>query len=453
MSTFGERLRALRRMAGLSQEALAGEELSTSYISLLEADKRTPSDAVVHALAARLGCSRDQLVEGKESEREQRIQLELAYAKLAIEHGESLDASTRLRRLLEDDGVPSAARDEVSLLLGTALQRRGENGEAVALLEPLLARACTGDARVSVIDAAQALCRSYLDVGDFHQAVTLGEAALDAARRQHLNETSDFFRLAATLVGAYLDMGDFLRARIWTDQLIEEAIESGQVAGQAALYWNAAITAELEGRLDQALHLCERALARMSELDNLRDYARLRLATAQILLAFEVPDIAKAKLLLHNCLPDLSDHGSIGDHSAWNRALSMVLLHEGDLSGAEGRARQALDLLGTASSEKRALALMSLHDALYAQERTDEADEYLRQATEAVEGVGGGRTQALLRRELADRLAAAGHSALAIQHYQHALDAAGVRDASRNVRQAARRASTISLVSGPSLGH
>jgi len=213
------------------------------------------------------------------------------------------------------------------------------------------------------------------------------------------------------------------------------------------------MTAELEGRLDQALQLCERALARMGELDNLRDYARLRLATAQLLLAFDAPDIAKAKLLLHNCLPDLSDHGSTADLSAWNRALSIVLLHEGDLSGAEGRARQALDLLGTTSSEKRTLALMSLHDSLHAQGRVDEAAECLVQAVESVDGVGGGRTHALLRREVADRLAASGHFESAIRHYQGALDAAGVRDASRTVREAARRASTVSLLSGPSGGH
>src|SRR3954462_16025239 len=106
MSTFGERLKQLRLSSGLSQGQLAGSDLSASYISLLESGKRTPSSEVVNLLAARLGCSNTRLVEGRPSDRDRLTALELAYAKLAIEHGESSDAKNRLERLLTDDGVP-----------------------------------------------------------------------------------------------------------------------------------------------------------------------------------------------------------------------------------------------------------------------------------------------------------------------------------------------------------
>ena len=61
MTEFGERLRQLRRAAGLSQTQLAGEDLSPSYVSLLETGKRQPSPDVVQTLALRLGCSADVL--------------------------------------------------------------------------------------------------------------------------------------------------------------------------------------------------------------------------------------------------------------------------------------------------------------------------------------------------------------------------------------------------------
>ncbi|MGZ4598010.1 MAG: helix-turn-helix domain-containing protein, partial [Actinomycetes bacterium] len=43
--SFAARLRARRREVGLSQSDLAGDELSSSYISLIESGKRTPTAA------------------------------------------------------------------------------------------------------------------------------------------------------------------------------------------------------------------------------------------------------------------------------------------------------------------------------------------------------------------------------------------------------------------------
>ncbi|MBK7623639.1 MAG: helix-turn-helix transcriptional regulator [Kineosporiaceae bacterium] len=72
---FASRLQRLRREAGLTQTQLAGDELSPSYVSLLESGKRLPSRDVVELLAKRLGCSATRLWEGRVSERERRIEL------------------------------------------------------------------------------------------------------------------------------------------------------------------------------------------------------------------------------------------------------------------------------------------------------------------------------------------------------------------------------------------
>ena len=61
-SGLPERLRERRRAAGLSQAELAEGIVDPSYISLLEAGRRTPTPDVVAALAARLGVSTSQLV-------------------------------------------------------------------------------------------------------------------------------------------------------------------------------------------------------------------------------------------------------------------------------------------------------------------------------------------------------------------------------------------------------
>lgn len=59
--TFGARLRAARRSAGLTQATLGGDDYTASYISLLESGRRRPTRAVVQALAGRLGVAVDTL--------------------------------------------------------------------------------------------------------------------------------------------------------------------------------------------------------------------------------------------------------------------------------------------------------------------------------------------------------------------------------------------------------
>ena len=53
--TFGERLRQLRVNAGLTQPELARDITSVSHISLIESNKRQPSEEIVTKLANRLG--------------------------------------------------------------------------------------------------------------------------------------------------------------------------------------------------------------------------------------------------------------------------------------------------------------------------------------------------------------------------------------------------------------
>lgn len=58
LARFGDRLRAIRAAAGISQEALAElAELDRTYISLLERGKRNPSLTCIGQLAGALSVS------------------------------------------------------------------------------------------------------------------------------------------------------------------------------------------------------------------------------------------------------------------------------------------------------------------------------------------------------------------------------------------------------------
>jgi transcriptional regulator with XRE-family HTH domain len=429
VTTFGERLRQLRLAVGLSQAELAGEGLSASYVSLMEAGKRTPSDEVVQQLAARLGCSPSQLVEGKPSEREERIALELAFARLAVEHGESSEARRRLERLLVEGGLSLRVRDELCYQLGIACDRSGDLQGAIRIYLPLFERACQEQTHLLVHVLGISLSGCYQDAGDLHQAIEIGERALKAARAQGLAGTDEYFRLAATVMAAYMDRGDYLHARAWAEGLLEQAQTGGGHSGQAAVYWNLGTLAEREGRVSDALQLYEQALGHMSELESSRDYARLRLSLAIVLLCDDPPQVARAADLLQRCADDLKDLGSRGELAQWNWAMSVVLLHQGDLPAAEMRARQAVDQSSDVPAVQ-ADALQALSDVLVAQGRDVPASTARSEALAVLKEVPLSRPLALNWRALGERLAGDDLEA-ATEAFRQALDAAGVRDRSR----------------------
>jgi transcriptional regulator with XRE-family HTH domain len=446
MSTFAERLRALRQQAGLTQVDLAGGGLSPSYISLLEAGKRTPSPDVVAQLANRLGCSVTQLADGQPSEREERLTLEMAYARLAIEHGESADARTRLERLLADPALAARHRDEAVLLLGRAYDGVGDPAGAVATLQPLYERACEKQTSQPLLEIAVLLCYCHYSAGDLQRALMLGTDALEVARRQGLGGSDDYFRLGATVMGVSFDLGDFVSARVLGQQLAAEAEEAARPAGQAALYWNAAILAEYEGRLGEAVRLCEQALARMGELDNTRDFARLRLAVASILMACDPPEVDQAAALLERCRADLRDLGGKADYAEWSYVRSAILLHRGEGARAEDEAREAVALVQGQSTPEHVKALLALADAVVARGAAPEAVDLLAQAASLLTIAGTGRAIGLIWREIAERLVDLDAHDAAAAAFRAALDNGGIRDRSAATRSVVRRYAEASLL-------
>ncbi len=430
MTSFSERLRTLRRAAGLSQTELAGDGLSPSYISLLESGRRSPSPAVAALLAARLGCSTNQLLEGEPSEHERRVQLELAYAELALRHDGAADARARLTRLLDEPDLPTADAVEAQLLLARALEHAGDLGGAIATLSPLLERARSGDPSVSLPRVAVHLCFCHSQAGDLTRTVTVGEQALEACRAQGLERTDEYFMLASTVMLAYADLGDEAHASVWAEQLIAEATAADSIGGQAALYWNASLLAEREGQLDRALHLSRRALARLGELGDSRDLARLKLDSAEVLLAADPPRADEASQALESAQGDLRRLGSEVDIVTLEHLRSTVSLFARDAVAAESLARDATRRLPEqAGSQELSKAHRALGDALAAQGSTDSAVEQWALAGELLAASSNpGRASALAWRDLAERLRSAGESERALGAYRAALDAAGVRD-------------------------
>jgi transcriptional regulator with XRE-family HTH domain len=448
VSTFGERLRQVRLGAGLSQSQLAGDGLSASYISLLEADKRTPSHEVVRQLAARLGCSPDQLADEREFERDERVALEISFARLAVLHGQAAQARVRLERLLAGGDLSPRLRDEAAYLVGVACDRSGDRRSALKVLVPLFERARAGKAHLLVHVLGLNLIGCYLDAGDVVQAVVVGERALASAEEQGFAGTDDHLRLATAVLGACIECGDHVRARAWTDLLVAQVQADDRSPARRTLYWDLGQRAEAAGRVSDALALYGQALRQPDDIDDAGDPAWSQLCLAVVLLGGDPPRVDDALAVLERCAAGLTCPGDRTVPARWNWAMSVALLLAGDVVRAQSHARQALDLAG-GRPLLEAAAQQALADALAAQ-GDDPAAAKARTAAVVALGEGPvGRAQALGWRELAERLALQDAPA-AMDAFRRALDAAGVRDRSRIHRaQVAALRAHRSVPTGP----
>ncbi|HET9656903.1 MAG TPA: helix-turn-helix domain-containing protein [Kineosporiaceae bacterium] len=424
---FGERLRELRRTAGISQVELAGEQLSPSYISLLEAGKRQPSAEAVQIIAERLGCMVGDLVDPVTREQAQRAQLEIAYARLAMANGEITDARGRLEELLPQILTDRGLTDEVRMLLSEAYWRGADYRAAIETTLPLYERCVARASHLPLATVGLRLTRFYIDAGDLQAAIRHGESALRVMSEQGLEDTDEFLRAAATLLDAYYQIGDLVHAAAWASGLIERAERRGSTAGQAALYWNAALVEEAQGRLTEAVQLSERAVALLSEQHPSRDLGLLYTTCAYFLLEIDSSRAGQAVGLLDLALPVLKDFAASADLGFWEGTRALAALALGEPVAAEDYARQAVVTLAAEDRPEHAQAHLSLGDALTLQGRDQEAMAAYLAADQALQRCPQTRAAAAMWRELADRLVRAGKADEALTAYRRALDVAGVR--------------------------
>ena len=136
MTTIADRVRELRLAAGLSQTALAGSAFSPSYISLIEAGHREPTDSALAVLADRLGTTVEYLKHGEDGPNEAKIRLELSLARLDIANGDPGPARERIS-CLDLEVVTSSIRLQALELLAQANERMGNLEKTAEILEPL----------------------------------------------------------------------------------------------------------------------------------------------------------------------------------------------------------------------------------------------------------------------------------------------------------------------------
>jgi transcriptional regulator with XRE-family HTH domain len=428
MTEVSDRVRELRLAAGLSQTALAGDAFSPSYISLIEAGRRVPTDSALEVLATRLDTTVDYLKHGDTAPSEARARLEIDYAKLALVDGDAAQARQRLLAL-DLELIAPTHHTEILLTLARAHEALGDLEAAVGVLEPLLVRLRKRGQHLDTAAVANALVASYLEAGDLHRAIDVGERVAEELEAAGLTGTDEHLRLASTVLWAYIERGDMLYATHRVSELIEQADAHGSPRGRGSVYWNAALVAEERRDFTLAHRFTSRALALLGEGSSVRDLPRLRLNYAWLLLRSEPAEPTEALRQLDRAAEQLASVGSEVELSRIEVERSRAHLMLGDVAASEEWARAALDRLKDSTRLETAVAHLALGDALHAAGKDAESAAAYGWAADMLGMMSASRQSAAAWRELGDRFMGRGDMERAARAFDRALSEAGLRHA------------------------
>ncbi len=431
---FGSRVRERRIALGQSQADLAGDQVSASYVSLLEAGKRTPTRDVVVALAEALDCTQDYLLHGHDPRRSEEFRLGVRYAELALRNGEAADALSSLNALLAgSDDAPEELLRGARRQRGLALESVGRLAESIDELEALDAQARSAAHVEDHLRLTIDLVRCYQEAGDVAHSLDIGSDALAAMGDLGQHGSDLHAELVSTVIGAHYVRGDLVTAGRLARSALHHVESRGTPRARAAVYWNASLVAEAADDTPGAVLLAERALALYAEGDDERSLARLRVAYGWLLLRTTPPQPQAARDVLSTAYASLTDVGSGTDLAYCETELARAAL----LLGRPETALELADSAGARLSDEARLEGAYVHlvrgGALLALDRTEEAVAEYRHAASSLAALDVARLAAAAWRELADaftRLELFRDAALA---YQQALSEVGVRPAPENV--------------------
>jgi tetratricopeptide (TPR) repeat protein len=319
-AAVGERLRAARLAAGLSQRDLSFDGCTAAYVSRIEAGARTPSYQILREFAQRLGVTADFLATGDQGtlEPDPLVEAEIALRLGTLDRAEEIYERARGK----NGDAASAARADAGL--GAVALARGDARRAIDLLTQALDASALP--REEEESAAEALGRAYAEHGQFDEALGLLERFLEAARGRR--DRFAVARFGVLLAYAYVESGNLGLAE---DALAEALADASAILDpmhRADLYWSQSRLYLAEGKPDLAAEYASLASATLRSTDH-----QLAAARGLALLARIENDRghgAAALARLDEAMPELACAGDEAEQAmaSIERARALALLGE-----------------------------------------------------------------------------------------------------------------------------
>ncbi|WP_079191816.1 helix-turn-helix domain-containing protein [Streptomyces sp. CB00455] len=333
---FGHRLRKLRTARGLSQTALAGEGMSTGYLSRLESGARQPTERAVGYLADRLGL--------ESADFEEPATGSLAHALTLAASTGSPDAVEALRRALAAEGHESPVlRWQALWLLARAARIQGDHALERDRLDQLVGLGEEVGVSELRVRGLTRLARCLRSIGEITPALDAAVEAHRIALREELGVEDRATALLA-LVSVQAEAGRIGDARVHADELTV-LVEGRSDALWAEAMWTAAAVRMRLGDYPGAQSCLDDALDRFGSQEDLVLWIRLRLATARLHLQKLPADPEQAQRRAAEAEAALAFVGT----PALRQDLTAL---KADLAFATGRYDDARDLLGTLAADQ-----------------------------------------------------------------------------------------------------
>ena len=423
---LGERVRALRVSAGLTQTQLAGTRFSKEYISQIERGKTRPTESTVAWLADRLGVDPVLLSSGISTEDRAKLEASLTRAEAlsaAQQYDDAVEAYREIRPSVEGTATRSL---ELRLLTGEAwaLQEVGQVKEAIELLlraREIVERDGSSDLDLADVLYRLAVCRYKLS--SVSTAIALFDEALSLAERSSL--PCDLLRsdILQRRSRCHRRLRDYVAAHDDVERALELAQELGDRAAIANAYFQASLVAQRQGHYVLSRSYAQRAKELYQQLNDERNVGRLLLMLGglTLLLGDEENAVEQLKASYSRAL----DTDSPADAAQALEGIARVHLNRGEYDQAEGLARNALELLDGREDYLHEVcpSQLVLGRALLERGRLDEAEECFRAADAAAEQLASisHRTEAWVA--LGDLAARRGSDREAARLYRNAAEA------------------------------
>jgi transcriptional regulator with XRE-family HTH domain len=344
--SLGERIQALRVQRKLSQRQLAHPDLSDSYISLIESNRRVPSPQVIEALAERLGCSADYLLSGVAETSLNALKNGLHQARRDLYDSRPQAALTTLQELADHPSLPFIGDlyEEVRHATANALEALGRFDEAATVLGDLVDTTTAAPGSWLrwahwQIDLVRCHHRKGYSTSAFRVADAGFTLAASAADSGDVEAVDAAVHVGAALAEMLADRGDIVWARQVSHRLLKLAAASGHAHTRVRALRQAALAADLGGDIEEATRHARQALQLLEDDEQVRTAEELQRQYAALLLHGTPEQVGRARALLAGQVPQAAMTGTAAQVLTQLAEADLAL---GDAHQAAAHARQAL---------------------------------------------------------------------------------------------------------------
>jgi len=377
----GQRIRALRLERGLSLAQLGGDDLSRSFLSLVELGRSRISLRALAIVAQRLDQPISYFLDGAADSTAARAELLLDQAEASLREQEP----GRAEQLLRDIEVPNAMRGRAMWLKGWSCADLGRPSDAVPLLqEGLELVEADGDVR-QLVQLLYTLAMAFYASHLYDEAMRYTRRAYEEAA-EHLDDDSLIGRLTVCLGHLYYIRAQFDQAEAHYDHARQLFGAVNGLDNLAATYTGLSRVWEQRGDLQRAVRYSRMGFGILELKHHRREAARELSYIAERMQALGKSDVALADATM--AIARAQESGAHDIEAVARSTRAAISLSRGDMEQASRDAERADALAGDATSHSRIEAWIVLSKLAAQRKDYKTGDALLLRALDALRASG-----------------------------------------------------------------